>query len=363
MADEAGHNSPGVMLGGEYRHSSRTQHDAAAIGYPLIDVALDEVMLDRIGVSAPFMIADFGAAQANNSLRPIGVAVDRVRRAHPDAGIAVVHTDLPQNDFAALFDVVDHAPESYLHDREEVFPLVAGRSFYTRIFPHASLTFGWSSSSLHWLSAAPAPISDHFFVHMSRDESVREAYRARSRSDWTNFLDHRSVELLHGGGLVIVDVLRGDDGLVGSEKLFDCLESALRECRDDGVITRGEHGSLVYPTWFRSVEELRAPFAPSFVGSTGGEMTLLDCITTVLDDPFAELLDRGAIDDYAGAQSGFLRGFLSPSFESQLNPQRSSADKSAVLEDIWRRTAERIAEDPHAVAPAYRLCAVCLRKL
>ncbi|NLE81811.1 MAG: class I SAM-dependent methyltransferase [Rhodococcus sp.] len=361
MAEEAGQNSPGVMLGGVYQHESRTQHDAAAIGYPLIAAAIAGISAG-LG-SAPVIIADFGAAQANNSLRPVALALDRIRSSSPDVGFTVVHTDLPHNDFATLFDVVDRSPESYLNGRAEVFPFVAGRSFYDRIFPPSSLTFGWSSSSLHWLSAAPAPIPDHFFVHLSEHAPARHAYRACSQDDWTSFLDHRSVELAPGGGLVVVDVLRGDDGLVGSEALFDCLESALRQCRDDGLVTHVEYDSLVYPTWFRSVDELRAPFTPNFVGSAGNELALLDCITTVLEDPFAALLERGEVGDYASAQAGFLRGFLSPSFESQLDPGRSSADKNAVLDEIWRRTAERIAADPHAAAPAYRLSAVRIRRL
>jgi hypothetical protein len=113
----------------------------------------------------------------------------------------------------------------------------SGRSFYEHIFPADTLAFGWSSSSLHWLSTAPGHIPDRFCVHQSHDSASRIAYAARSTSDWTTFLDHRSVELQVGGVVVIVDVLRGDGGLVGSEALFDCLAGALRAALEQGVLT------------------------------------------------------------------------------------------------------------------------------
>jgi hypothetical protein len=119
----------------------------------------------------------------------------------------------------------------------------SGRSFYEHIFPADTLAFGWSSSSLHWLSTAPGHIPDRFCVHQSHDSASRIAYAARSTSDWTTFLDHRSVELQVGGVVVIVDVLRGDGGLVGSEALFDCLAGALRAALEQGVLSSFAHSS------------------------------------------------------------------------------------------------------------------------
>ncbi|MFD4183078.1 SAM-dependent methyltransferase, partial [Rhodococcus sp. NPDC058514] len=202
MTAHTGRDRTGVMLGGVYRDESRTQHDAAAVGYPLIGRALAHLPPPD---GFPVLIADFGAAQGTNSQWPIALALDRVRELAPSVPVLVVHTDLPGNDFAGLFDAVEHGADSYLVGRPQVFPLVAGRSFYRRILPDARLAFGWSSSSLHWLSATPAPIPDHFFVHLSRDAAAREAYQRRSRRDWIDFLEHRAAELCPGGGVVVVD--------------------------------------------------------------------------------------------------------------------------------------------------------------
>jgi hypothetical protein len=357
MVPESSRDDAGVMLGGAYRADSTTQYEAAAIGYPLIEDAVGALPSPDSG-DGPVVIADFGAAQGTNSLQPISLALDSLSARELSPPAVVVHTDLPGNDFAGLFDTVDRSTDSYLVDRPDVFPLVAGRSFYERIFPADTLAFGWSSSSLHWLSTAPGPIPDHFFVHQSHDSSSRIAYAARSTSDWTTFLDHRSVELQVGAGVVIVDVLRGNDGLVGSEALFDCLAEALRAALEQGVLSDSEYARMVYPTWFRSVDDLHAPFDPVFTGRTGGQLDLVDLTTTVLADPFGDLLAHNETAEYAAKQTGFLRAFLAPSFASQLDPGRDAAAKARLLERIWAGTRDLIAAHATSVAPAYRLSAV-----
>ncbi|MBJ8343700.1 hypothetical protein [Antrihabitans sp. YC2-6] len=354
MTAKAGHDSSGVMLGGVYRDESETQHEAAAVGYRLIGPALADVNLP----DDPIVIADFGAANGNNSLRPLNLALDSLS----NRKVLVLHTDLPNNDFATLFDVVEHSPDSYLRDRSGVFPLVSGRSFYERVLPESTLTFGWSSSALHWLSSAPGPIPDHFFVHRSADRSAVDAYHQRSQQDWSAFLAHRAAELVSGGGLVIVDVLRDDDGLMGAEALFQCLADTLAEEHANGRITDDEFARVVYPTWFRSVADIEEPFAPRFA-CDAGELELLDCVTTTLADPFAALLTSDDVGAYAAKHSGFLRAFLTPSFESALDPARDSTAKTTLLDGVWRRTAELIAGAPRSVAPAYKLSAVRIRKV
>ncbi len=303
-------------------------------------------------------MADFGAASGNNSLRPIGIALDALGSDR----VLVVHTDLPDNDFRTLFGVVDHDPASYLVGRAGVFPLVAGRSFYEPIFPPASLAFGWSASSLHWLSAAPGPIPDHFFVHQSTDRACRDAYRDRSRQDWRRFLDHRAVELVPGAGLVIVDVLRDADGLMGAEALFDRLAGAITAQRDAGVISASEYAGLLYPTWFRSVADVTEPFDPVYETPAGAVLELAELEQSVLADPFETLLAEGRGADYARAQVGFLRAFLEPSFAAQLSGDRDQASRTAALTAIFAAAERAVAADPAAVSPAYQLSAVRIRR-
>jgi hypothetical protein len=60
------------------------------------------------------------------------------KRAGADRPISVVHTDLPGNDFSALFETVAADPDSYLGGDANIFPYAIGRSFYESLFPPAA---------------------------------------------------------------------------------------------------------------------------------------------------------------------------------------------------------------------------------
>jgi hypothetical protein len=80
----------------------------------------------------PLIVADYGSSQGRNSLGPLGAAIGVLReRADADRPISVVHTDLPGNDFSALFQTVAADPDSYLRGDANVFPYAIGRSFYS----------------------------------------------------------------------------------------------------------------------------------------------------------------------------------------------------------------------------------------
>lgn len=351
----------GVMAGhGEYARRSRTQHGAAALGVPLIGPAVAGIT--GLGARSPALVADFGAAQGTNSLAPVAAALDALRAGH-DGPIIVVHADIPGNDFTTLCETLEGSPESYRRDHPDVLAVMAGRSLYTRFLPPGRLELGWTASTLHWLSAAPSPVDGHFFAQLSRDATARAAYAARSAADWTAFLAARAVELAPGAGVVFVDVAMDDDGLMGSEALFDVLGDALDAVAARGLIRASELPRMVYPAWFRSEAEVRAPFAPHLTAATGERLELAEYHPVRLADPFAALLTAGDAEGYAAAQAGFLEGFLAPSFAAALDDDRSAADRDRILAAVWDETRSRIAADPARVAPDYRLMAGRIRRV
>ena len=196
------------------------------------------------------VVADLGCAQGRNSLAPMRAAVTGFRAAGA-TDIDVIHTDLPNNDWATLFAVIEHDPDTYLID-EGIHPFVVGRSFYDRLFTPSTLHLAWTASALHWLSSPPQPLSDHFFAQSSTDAVAREHYRSRSAADWERFLAHRSVELAPSGAVVFVDVCTDDQGSTGSQPLFECLQAALRGARDRGDLSDRDYAATVYPSWFRT---------------------------------------------------------------------------------------------------------------
>jgi hypothetical protein len=344
---------------GRYSASSATQHTAAAAGLALIDAAVDDAAVAAQG--PPLLLADFGAATGTNSLEPIGAALRALRRRAPSRPVYVVHADIVGNDFTTLATVLETSPQRYAADDPHVLPLMAARSLYDPVLPADQLAFGWTASTLHWLSRAPGDVRGHFFVQLSDDAAARGRYAERSAADWRAFLDGRAAELAPGASVVAVDVLMGDDGLMGSEALFDRLADALRGAHADGALTPEELDRIVYPTWFRTLAELRAPFAPEYRAAGGQRLALVHVEPVIEPDPFADLLDDPPA--YAEAQVGFLRGFLEPSFTAALDPERGDAGRGAALERVWTRARDLVAADPRAVSPAYRLVALRVRRL
>ena len=72
---------------------------------PLLEKAATEAQLPL--PPETIVIADYGSSEGRNSLNPLGAAVRVLRsRIGSDRAISVVHTDLPGNDFTALFCVL-----------------------------------------------------------------------------------------------------------------------------------------------------------------------------------------------------------------------------------------------------------------
>ena len=179
-AQRATASADAVMKGhGFYNEHSRPQQEADTLGLPLLERAVEEMSVPQ--GAEPATVADFGAAQGRNSLGPMRLAVEKLRRRTTvSTPIVVVHTDLPRNDFGSLFALVEASPESYLRSAENVFALAAGKSFYERIFPDGFLSLGWTAISVHWLSKVPCNIPDHVYAQRA-GERVRKAYAERAR--------------------------------------------------------------------------------------------------------------------------------------------------------------------------------------
>jgi hypothetical protein len=160
--------------GGAYNRSSRVQAAGLHAGVEMFEAAAREVPLSSL-----LLIADYGASQGRNSLLPIGAARAVLRERAGAAPISVVHTDLPDNDFSSLFRTLATDSDSYARADPNVFPSAVGRSFYGVVLPPESVTLGWSSWAVQWLSRVPAVIPDQVQVAYSRDAAAHQASRTK----------------------------------------------------------------------------------------------------------------------------------------------------------------------------------------
>ncbi len=260
MTDASISAAPAPMEGhGAYNRSSRVQAAGLSLAIALLEEAARVVPLPD--ASQPILIADYGSSQGRNSLAPMAAAIRRVRdRVGPAQAISVVHTDMPDNDFGALFQTLANDPDSYLRSDPSVFPSAVGRSFYQQILPSRSVALGWSSWAVQWLSRTPAQIPDHLQVACSGDAAARDAFSRQAAEDWRAFLISRGRELRGGGRLVVLTMALRDGGDFGYHGVLCAMYAALLSLIDDGLISAQEARRMAIPTVGRSRADLAAPF-------------------------------------------------------------------------------------------------------
>jgi hypothetical protein len=349
---------------GEYNRHSQPQHVAGHDGLPLLARA-GEVVPPALGGS--IVVADYGSSQGRNSLAPMRAAIETLRgRLGAGAAISIVHTDLPSNDFAALFTTLESDRQSYLRDDEQVFAYAVGRSFYERLFPASHVALGWSSITVHWLSSVPVPLREQIFSPLGSPQE-RAAYAERAAEDWRRFLAHRFAELVPGGQLVIVGSGADEHGRCGAEGLLELANGALREMVAEGVLDRADYERMVVPTYYRTREEFLAPLAdPSASTSASaspGSFTLQECVETDLADPLWERYEQGGdIAAFAGSASSFLRAFSEPSVFGAIAAEHSAREASELADEFYARVREAVAAHPEQAQCAWRLVLLRLAK-
>ncbi|GMY23879.1 loganic acid O-methyltransferase-like [Fagus crenata] len=177
----------------------------------LITEAVGEMLdVDSFVSSHTFRIADLGCSVGPNTFLAVQNIIEAVQFKHQCQGLhyqlpefQVLFNDHTLNDFNTLFS-------SLPPDRIYYAAGVPG-SFYSRLFPNASLHFVHSSYAIHWLSKVPKSVVDKSSpawnkgrIHYSNSEvEVVKAYEAQYAEDMECFLNARAQEV----------------GIIGEEKV------------------------------------------------------------------------------------------------------------------------------------------------
>lgn len=332
------HSRPAMEGGGFYNRNSTMQEAGVARALPLWRALVEKAPLD----GARCVIVDYASSQGQNSLRPIGLALDHVlvRRSGP---VEVVHTDLPTNDFSALFETLLASDASYLKKSDRVFPRAIGRSYFDPILPPASVDLGWNSWSMHWLSRTPAPIRDHLYIDASGDDAARRAFSRLAQQDWRDFLRSRSSELKSGAGMLTLFVA-AREGAPGRLRFWDVLWRVLADMKREGLLSRGEMETFALPVTARPLEEITAPFdaAGRFSGLVMEHVELIEGA-----DPFWDAYQRDGDAAALGAGwANMARAVTAPILARVLS---ESGNARCSIDDVFRRFAAQLAADPFRV--------------
>ncbi|HYZ71833.1 MAG TPA: hypothetical protein VE641_02065, partial [Chthoniobacterales bacterium] len=333
---------PAPMEGhGAYNRSSRVQAAGSSPAVALLDKAARQVALSAS--PEPVVIADYGSSEGHNSLAPVTVAIGILReRLGRERAISVVHTDLPGNDFGALFHMLASAPDSYLRDDPRVFSSAIGRSFYEQIMPDSSVTLGWSSWAVQWLSRIPALIPDQVQVAYSRDAAVRAAFYQQAAEDWRCFLVHRAAELKPGGRLVLLSMAVDGQGDFGYRASVEAIYRSLEDLVAEGLISASEMCRMVIPTVGRSRDDFNAPFVEtgSFAGLSVEELEIF----YGEDRLWKQFTEHPDAEAFGAGWAAFSRASVGPTLAASLD--NSMVRAPHFLERLEARMASRLAAAP-----------------
>jgi hypothetical protein len=294
----------------------------------------------------PLVIVDYGSSQGRNSMTPIHSAIETLRaRGGSEIPIEVIHTDLPSNDFSALFEALRSDPNSYLSSTSDVYPAAIGRSFYEPLRPPESIHLGWSTWALQWMSRSPAEAPDHILAGMSASSEVSTAVKRQQAADWRLFLELRAHEMRQGAKFLAGFTARTREE-TGWDWLLGELWSSAKEMGGDGLFSSDELQRLTIPIGLRSIEVLQHPFhGPQRVSALTVEH--LDIVKVA--DPFWEAFQKDN-DRYAFAQShaDTTRAWAGPTIASLIDPSR---DRTGLVSELFARFARRLAVNPRKHEP------------
>jgi hypothetical protein len=349
-------NEPPLLHGvtearGSYNRNAASQAAGGATALPFLDKAAREVRLDRD--QRPIVIADYGSSQGKNSLEPMRRAIAALRkRLPPRRPICVVHTDVAENDFSTLFDVLESARESYLSNDPDVFPSAVGRSFYRPVLPPGHVDLGWSSYAAVWLSHAPIPLPDHIWIQAASGE-VRAAFVRQAAEDWETFLRLRARELRAGGRLVVVLPGAPEEGLAPVHRGMDLINAELAQMVAENAIAAEERARMILLSYTRRTSEILAPFAGNrqFEGLSVQQWEAFP----VSDPAWAAYEQDHDKERLAAKHTAFFRSTFMPSLASGLAPERGAEERQAFVDRLARALQRRLAEEPapiHLIAQA-----------
>ena len=230
---------------GDYSTHTQGAKDAIDNARDLACATIAE--MDVGGTGEPFHIADYGAADGGTSMDFHRATISVLRARAPRRAVCITYTDLPRNDYSALFTTANggRSRRDQLSRRERRHLRLRRRDELLRAdLSPETVDFGFSATAMHWLSALPCPVSDHIHMVGAQGEEL-EALRARALTDWRDILLARASELKPGGRLMTLNLALADDGRhmgnTGGANMFDVMNRLWRALAGDETITDAEY--------------------------------------------------------------------------------------------------------------------------
>jgi hypothetical protein len=276
--------------------------------------------------------------------------------------------DLPTNDFNHLFANLFPKGRS-VFSHAGVFPAAIGGSAFGQLMPPQSLDVATTFNAIGFLEKRPdAPLPNYIVPvrpgpnaprnRVSVTESECEPFRQQAAADLRNFLLARAEELAHGGKL-LVQVFGRDETHSTSCGIYDVLSDAVLDEVEAGRLAREVYQQLIFPIYFRTLDELAAPVKTDEELRKAFHMDHLGSreVPMPFNEAVAATGDRSA---WARSYTGFLRAFTEAILAAALP---TGVKKPEILERVYRRVEERLFENPSRYEFHYISIAMLLTRL
>ncbi|CAF4435454.1 unnamed protein product [Rotaria sp. Silwood2] len=328
-------------MSGSYNENSDPQLAIINLMTPYIQLGIDNLNVS----SSPLVIADFGSSHGRNSIIAMKIFIKYLQEKTKLVTLPlVVHNDLPTNDWTKLFQLISE-DKSY-------HGVANGYSFYEQCLPANSLSIGFTSSSLHWLSKIPFHIKNHCF-HTYADNHERRAYEQQAKLDFNSFIEHRSRELVPGGILVLSIPSFDDQGIDSMSNYFDQLYISAQSFFNEQELL-----NLTIPLYLRSLSECM-------------DYELFDRCSLQLIRAELSQLKVPILEQYHSGQLSFeqLVKIFTKVFQSTMEPLinqvlhmsgRSKEEIDELSKDFWMVYEEKLKERQDLVINDNQYVCACL---
>ncbi|CAF1264240.1 unnamed protein product [Rotaria sordida] len=335
----------GATLGMAAGYNENSSSQLAMVNYmiPYIHMGIDH--LDISSSSSPLIIADFGSSHGRNSIEAMKIIIQYLQQTNKlITSPLVVHNDLPTNDWTTLFQL--------LAEDNSYQGMAIGRSFYKQCLPSNSLSIGFSSASMNWLSKVPCTITNHRFYTFA-NEKEHEAFKHQSKLDFDAFIENRSRELVPGGILILSIPSADHQGTVSAAPYCDHVYTCAKL-----LFNEQELSDLTIPVYWRSLSEC--------VDHTLFDRCSLQLIKAELcqmNSPFVEQLQKGQLtfDEFIKMVIKTLQCVLEGSVRQALEINRRSKEEiDQLLIEFWSLYEEKLKEISHSIVNDNSFACVCL---
>jgi hypothetical protein len=364
-------SSSAISMRGAGYYSANTAGAKTVIDKAGDLVAQAIAAIDVEGGTGAFSIADFGAADGGTSLDLMRRIVTLVRARAPRRQIAIGYTDLPHNDFSALFrltqGLLGDTTQTPLAATPDLFISGCGTTFYRQLFADGTLDLGFSATAMHWISRKPGPIADHVQA-VGATAAEREPFRQQAARDWDTILVHRAAEMKPGGKFVVANFCVDEAGRylgnTGGVNMFDTFAKHWRALWQQGRISEAEYRAATFQQFYRTPDEFAAPLRDHTSAPYKAGLRLDHVSTTVTACPYAaDFAQHGDATRFAKAYVPTLRSWSETVFSGALDPARPASERAALVDAFYDAYEADVAKHPAGHAMDYVHCFMAMTKV